>query len=540
MAELKQFTQEDIVNTHGDMFKYRDLYDGFHSKLFDRAKAQIESGEIIDRIEYGDVKAQNVQTPYIVVNISRMIVDIPTLFITRSLGKMQTNYPINEMEREDDFETDEEHIEGTSNNVFEDNLFDLQQETLDQIETNSNFSKWHGMNIKQWQIDGGIVAVPEFINGQIKLTFKERNVYYELDDGKTYQLRYIVERGEEKFIHVHEEIEGEDELIGSHTVYKMNEDGELSEVEDEELIFEITKLEREERNYILKGRKRTLFVYLPYNPTFMNEYGRSVLMGQEGKQDEVNWTVTRSAQVFERNGKPRISVSKEVMDRLMQVSMDKYGVDNKFDHRDLEVTTIDEDGRSLEIHQIDIAKIGDITYVKDIIKMMLMETQTSEKAIDFFTGEGGRAQSGTAKFYDLFLSIMKSEQMRKQYVEFIQQGVENCMWLLNQDNKDIIVEKPIIVQEDMMPVTSKETSTLNNQSYSAGTQSLEQTVRNNNPDKSEEWILDEVEKIEGERTSQDSFTLGRGNMTATNFNDNIDPDETEEKSLEEQLKEEME
>ena len=540
MAELKQFTQEDIVNTHGDMFKYRDLYDGFHSKLFDRAKAQIESGEIIDRIEYGDVKAQNVQTPYIVVNISRMIVDIPTLFITRSLGKMQTNYPINEMEREDDFETDEEHIEGTSNNVFEDKLFDLQQETLDQIETNSNFSKWHGMNIKQWQIDGGIVAVPEFINGQIKLTFKERNVYYELDDGKTYQLRYIVERGEEKFIHVHEEIEGEDELIGSHTVYKMNEDGELSEVEDEELIFEITKLEREERNYILKGRKRTLFVYLPYNPTFMNEYGRSVLMGQEGKQDEVNWTVTRSAQVFERNGKPRISVSKEVMDRLMQVSMDKYGVDNKFDHRDLEVTTIDEDGRSLEIHQIDIAKIGDITYVKDIIKMMLMETQTSEKAIDFFTGEGGRAQSGTAKFYDLFLSIMKSEQMRKQYVEFIQQGVENCMWLLNQDNKDIIVEKPIIVQEDMMPVTSKETSTLNNQSYSAGTQSLEQTVRNNNPDKSEEWILDEVEKIEGERTSQDSFTLGRGNMTATNFNDNIDPDETEEKSLEEQLKEEME
>lgn len=540
MAELKQFTQEDIVNTHGDMFKYRDLYDGFHSKLFDRAKAQIESGEIIDRIEYGDVKAQNVQTPYIVVNISRMIVDIPTLFITRSLGKMQTNYPINEMEREDDFETDEEHIENTSNNVFEDNLFDLQQETLDQIETNSNFSKWHSMNIKQWQIDGGIVAVPEFINGQIKLTFKERNVYYELDDGKTYQLRYIIERGEEKFIHVHEEIEGKDELIGSHTVYKMNEDGELSEVEDEELIFEITKLEREERNYILKGRKRTLFVYLPYNPTFMNEYGRSVLMGQEGKQDEVNWTVTRSAQVFERNGKPRISVSKEVMDRLMQVSMDKYGVDNKFDHRDLEVTTIDEDGRSLEIHQIDIAKIGDITYVKDIIKMMLMETQTSEKAIDFFTGEGGRAQSGTAKFYDLFLSIMKSEQMRKQYVEFIQQGVENCMWLLNQDNKDIIVEKPIIVQEDMMPVTSKETSTLNNQSYSAGTQSLEQTVRNNNPDKSEEWILDEVEKIEGERTSQDSFTLGRGNMTATNFNDNIDPDETEEKSLEEQLKEEME
>lgn len=527
MAELKSFTQEEITETHGDMFLYRDLYDGRHSKLFDRAKALIEQGEIIDRIEYGDVKAQNVQTPYIVVNISKMIVDIPTLFITRSMGKLQTNYPINEIEDDEDFNTEDNHIEGTQDDSLNGELFDLQQETLDQIEVNSNFNKHHGMNIKQWQIDGGIVAVPEVINGQVKLSFKERNVYYELEDGKTYQLRYIVERGDDKYVHVHEEVEGEDELTGSHTVYHMDDNGDLQIVDDEEIIFDITKLERDQRNYVLKGRKRTLFVYLPYSPTFMNRYGRSVLMGQEGKQDEVNWTMTRTAQIFERNGKPRISVSKEVMERLIDVSRQRYGVEDKFDHRDLEVTTIDEDGQSLQIHQIDISKIGDITYVKDVIKMMLMETQTSEKAIDFFTSEGAQAQSGTAKFYDLFLSIMKAEQMRDEYIEFIQQGVENCMWLLNLDNKDLIIEKPIIVQRDIMPVTSKETSTLNNQSYAAGTQSLEQTVRNNNPDKSEEWIMEEVEKIEAERTSQDSMSLLRGNMTGLNFNDNKeDEDET--------------
>ncbi len=536
MAELKSFTQEEITETHGDMFLYRDLYDGRHSKLFDRAKALIEQGEIIDRIEYGDVKAQNVQTPYIVVNISKMIVDIPTLFITRSMGKLQTNYPINEIEDDDEFNTDDQHIEGTQDDSFNSELFDLQQETLDQIETNSNFSKHHGMNIKQWQIDGGIVAVPEVINGQVKLSFKERNVYYELEDGKTYQLRYIVERGDDKYVHVHEEVEGEDELTGSHTVYHMDDNGDLQLVDDEEIIFDITKLEKELRNYVLKGRKRTLFVYLPYSPTFMNRYGKSVLMGQEGKQDEVNWTMTRTAQIFERNGKPRISVSKEVMERLIDVSRQRYGVEDKFDHRDLEVTTIDEDGQSLQIHQIDISKIGDITYVKDVIKMMLMETQTSEKAIDFFTSEGAQAQSGTAKFYDLFLSIMKAEQMRDEYIEFIQQGVENCMWLLNRDNSDIIIEKPIIVQKDMMPVTSKETSTLNNQSYAAGTQSLEQTVRNNNPDKSEEWIMEEVEKIEAERTSQDSMSLLRGNMTGLNFNDNKE-DEEETNPVDEELKE---
>ncbi len=536
MAELKSFTQEEITETHGDMFLYRDLYDGRHSKLFDRAKALIEQGEIIDRIEYGDVKAQNVQTPYIVVNISKMIVDIPTLFITRSMGKLQTNYPINEIEDDEDFNTEDNHIEGTQDDSLNGELFDLQQETLDQIEVNSNFNKHHGMNIKQWQIDGGIVAVPEVINGQVKLSFKERNVYYELEDGKTYQLRYIVERGDDKYVHVHEEVEGENELTGSHTVYHMDDNGDLQIVEDEEIIFDITKLERDQRNYVLKGRKRTLFVYLPYSPTFMNRYGRSVLMGQEGKQDEVNWTMTRTAQIFERNGKPRISVSKEVMERLMQVSNERYGVDNKFDHRDLEVTTIDEDGQSLQIHQIDISKIGDITYVKDVIKMMLMETQTSEKAIDFFTSEGAQAQSGTAKFYDLFLSIMKAEQMRDEYIEFIQQGVENCMWLLNRDNSDIIIEKPIIVQKDMMPVTSKETSTLNNQSYAAGTQSLEQTIRNNNPDKSEEWIMEEIEKIEAERTSQDSMSLLRGNMTGLNFNDNKE-DEEETNPVDEEVKE---
>ncbi|MEX6015172.1 hypothetical protein [Mammaliicoccus sciuri] len=536
MAELKSFTQEEITETHGDMFLYRDLYDGRHSKLFDRAKALIEQGEIIDRIEYGDVKAQNVQTPYIVVNISKMIVDIPTLFITRSMGKLQTNYPINEIEDDEDFNTEDNHIEGTQDDSLNGELFDLQQETLDQIEVNSNFNKHHGMNIKQWQIDGGIVAVPEVVNGQVKLSFKERNVYYELEDGKTYQLRYIVERDDDKYVHVHEEVEGENELTGSHTVYHMDDNGDLQLVDDEEIIFDITKLEREQRDYVLKGRKRTLFVYLPYSPTFMNRYGRSVLMGQEGKQDEVNWTMTRTAQIFERNGKPRISVSKEVMERLMQLSEQRYGVENKFDHRDLEVTTIDEDGQSLQIHQIDISKIGDITYVKDIIKMMLMETQTSEKAIDFFSSEGAQAQSGTAKFYDLFLSIMKAEQMRDEYIEFIQQGVENCMWLLNRDNSDIIIEKPIIVQKDMMPVTSKETSTLNNQSYAAGTQSLEQTVRNNNPDKSEEWIMEEVEKIEAERTSQDSMTLLRGNMTGLNFNDNKE-DEEETNPVDEELKE---
>ena len=65
---------------------------------------------------------------------------------------------------------------------------------------------------------------------------------------------------------------------------------------------------------------------------------------------------------------------------------------------------------------------------------------------------------------------------------------------------------------------------MNNTSYQAGTQSLEQTVRNNNPEKTDAWVENEVERIEGDKTSQDSFSMAMGNQTAWNFNNNRDED----------------
>src|SRR5699024_11769690 len=87
--------------------------------------------------------------------------------------------------------------------------------------------------------------------------------------------------------------------------------------------------------------------------------GTSCLKGQDGKQDEVNWTLTRNAITFERNGKPRLAVSKEVMQALMDKAQERYGDENKIDHRDLDVTEMDEHGNAIEVIQIDITKIGD-------------------------------------------------------------------------------------------------------------------------------------------------------------------------------------
>ena len=216
------------------------------------------------------------------------------------------------------------------------------------------------------------------------------------------------------------------------------------------------------------------------------------------------------------------------MQELQRISLERYGTEGNFDHRDLEVTEIDEEGNSLVIHQIDVSKIGDITYVKDIIRMMMMETQTSEQAIDFLQSSGSTSsQSGVAKFYDMLISIMKAEHLREQYVSFIRRGVESCLWLLERDNKDIKVEKPNIPQKEIIPVTSKEVAEENIMKYQGKAQSLEQTVRNMNPEHSEEWIMNEVESIEADSVSTDSMSLIRGNMSALNFNDNK-PIENEE------------
>lgn len=513
MVKLTKFTNDDIEKVHGSIEMYRAIYEGRHYEVFPRAKQLIRQGEIIGKINYGSMNGNDMKVPYVIANISKMIVDVPSMFINRSLGKVTTNKE-KELEETDGEEIDIEELK---------EIKELQQSFIDEIVENTNLIKWHSMNLKQWQIDGGIVAVPEILNGNPRIAFKERTSYYELDDGVTYQMRYVItDENDNKYLHVHEEVENPNYVEGTHTLYSYNNTAtELVEVTDNDTIQEITSVNPEDRHYILHNRNKTLFQYLPFEPTFDNQMGNSAIKGQEGKQDEVNWTLTRTAQVFERNGRPRVAIPKDVFEEIQDRAEQRYGDRNKIDNQDLEVTSIDEDGQSIRVLQIDTDKIGDISYLKNIVKIMLMETQTSEKAVDFFNTEGkSYAESGTAKFYDLFLSIMKAEKLRDEYVEFIQKAFTDCLWLYQQSDSRVIIEKPDIKQAEMLPVTSKERREMNNASYQAGTQSLEQTIKNINPEKTDAWVENELERIEGEKSSVDSFGLFAGNQTSRNFNDN--------------------
>lgn len=529
MPTWEKFDKETIEKTHDKLFFYRDLYEGKHSEIFPRAKELIEKGEITDNIMYGAHYAQNVQTPYIVANISKLIPEIPAMLVSRSIGDIKSSL-FTESTQNLDVDTDDATDDAADpliDSPDNEEVANMQQKLIKQICDNSKLEFEHWGNIVQQQVDGGLVGVPWLDERGLRLEFKARDVYYPHEDGMGVDLAYEVEIDDKEYLHIYrEEIvrdENDNSVIGlqtSHILYRLNDQRKTEDLSDEE-----TKelLGLKELVKVYEGRTQPFVIYWPNQKTFMHPLGTSSLKGQDGKQDEINWTLTRNAITFERNGKPRIAVSKDVMQALQDKAYERYGDEAKIDHRDLEVTTFDEDGKALEVIQIDISKIGDVSWVKDLIKLMLMETQTSEKMIDFYMDSGGgAAQSGVAKFYDLFVSLLKAEQIRDEYIYFLKHLFESALWLAHYNDSSVVVEEPEITIKSMIPISRKELVEENNLAYKDGTQSLETTIRRNNPNASEVWIEEELERIEEESQSDDTASLLRGRSGLMNFMDNRD------------------
>lgn len=521
MPNWEKFDAEVIKQTHGNIFYYRDLYEGKHSEIFPRAIDLIAKGEITDNIMYGAQQAQNVQTPYIVANLCKLIPEIPAMLVSRSIGNIQSSLSPDDFQAEEINEETDEIVDNPRDEITE--MINVQQEIIDQIEKNSNLTFEHWGNILQQQLDGGLVGVPWKDERGLRLEFKARDVYYPHDDGLGADLAYEIEIEGKEYLHIYREQVKDDDLHTSHILYSLNEQKKTEEVEEEtaKKLLGMKELEK-----VYPGRGRPFIIYWPNEKTFMNPLGSSCLKGQDGKQDEINWTLTRNAITFERNGKPRIAVSKEIMQALEDKAYERYGEEGRIDHRDLEITTFDDHGKALEVIQIDVTKIGDIQWVKDLMKLMLMETKTSEKVVDFYmdkTSSNG-AQSGVAKFYDLFTSLVKAEQIQSEYIYFLQQLIESALWLANFNDDAVVIEEPEILLKSMIPISRKELIEENNLAYTDKTQSLETTVRRNNPNASEEFIQEEIARIEAEKSGDDTFSLLRGRQTIQQMMGNRDKD----------------
>lgn len=538
----KNFDKKFIEEKHGRLYYYRDLYEGKHAKIFKRAQKLIEEGEIVANILENQREVRFAQTPYIVANITKLIVDVPAILVSRSIGKITSSLDADAEQIAASNEATDDEIEGPDQQNANGTILDLQNEMIRQIVLNSKLEGEHWGNIVQQQLDGGLVGVPWDDARGLRIEFKARDVYFPHEDDLGADLSYSRTFDDMNYLHVYRErimkdgdtAEGpggedytaaQDGLYCTHRLFLLGSGGivEESEVDPVEAA-DMLNMPEEDLAQWYEGRQRTFIRYWANEKTFMNPLGVSVLKGQEDKQDEINWTLTRNAAVFERNGKPRLAINKDLATALQKEMVRLYGQEakGKFDHRQLEVVSMDAAGKSMEIIQIDISKIGDVQWVKDLIKLMLTETKTSEKAIDFYMDQGGgAAQSGVAKFYDLFISLMKAEMLQKEYIHFLKGLVEDALWLANQNDPAVRIEQPEVIIDEMFPVQRKEVIEENLLAFKDGAQSRETTVTKINPHNSEEWVEEELARIAAEKASDNSSTLGLpGRQTIGNLLDN--------------------
>lgn len=542
LYQYKEFNEDFIEKIHGRLYFYRKLYQGKHTEIFERAQKLIESGEIIDNLLNKSIETQFNKSPYIVANISKLIVNVPATLVARSIGKIDTSLDADSVAAEAaNSETDDQLEEGQGG--VNEEILNLQQELIRQIVLNSKLDSQHRMNVAQHQIDGGLVGVPWLDDRGLRIEFKARDVYFPHEDDLGADLSYSRTFDEVEYLHIYRErvyqagekeedgefVAPEEGLRAEHILYELGKGGVVTDSRvDPDKAAELLGMEVDELEQFYPTRTRLFIRYWANEQTFMDPLGVSALVGQEGKQDEINWALTRNAFVFERNGKPRIAINKELANALQKNMIKIYGegARGKFDSKQLEIFTMDENGKSMEIFQIDISKIGDVAWVKDLIKLMLMETQTSEKAIDFYMSEsGGAAQSGIAKFYDLFLSLMKAEQLQHEYIAFLKGLIEDALWLQNKQDPAVRIEEPEIGLKEMIPIQRKEVIEENMMLHAAANgktaQSLETTLRKINPHWSEDKIQEELLSIEVEKMSADSTSLGAtGAQTVANFLDN--------------------
>lgn len=537
-----KWNSEIIEKTHGRVEFYRDLYDGKHNEIFPRAKNLIESGEVVEVIQNGVNTAIKLQPPYIVANVAKLVVDIPAMLVSRAVGKptLIDDQKLVDPEYVAPEQTEvETEVETETKPTDEGGTISLSKIITD-IHDRSRLSFEHWTNITQHQVDGGIVGVVINDDNGIRIQTKARDMYFPHEDGLGCDLVYDKKLYEETdtngkdiygdYIHIHREYIESGTLHTEELLFQKSSEGgadALEQIEDETEVARLLEMEIGDIKQEYADRDRPFVVYWANDKTFRDELGQSALKNQEAKQEEINWTLTRNAIVYQRNGKPRIAVSKEIFKTLEERAYERYGDETKIDSDDLEITTFDEKGKAIEVVQIDVSKIGDIAWVKDLMKLMFVETRTSEKAVDFYLeGSGSPAQSGIAKFYDLFVSIMKSEKIATEYIEFLEELFENALYFIQKDFPELEITRPQIPLKEMIPVQRKEMIETENAAYGGGDgiQSLEQSVKRANPHWTDEEVESELDRIEEGKATPNSTNLaaGAGSTNLQNLLDNRD------------------
>lgn len=473
----KKFPPPPFDQELADIDYYRKLYDGEHTEIFPRSR-QTVTDTIIRRRRVGKRRWQEVSEKvstsdiYVIVNFTPLIAEIPADLINRALGNISAD-------------TEEgpelEFVEGV---VQASKIAD---------------SIWAA--VVQHQTDGRVAyRVRRNESGKTWFEWILGDQYLPHDDGEGADITWIEEHGDEqnpkKYLRVERHRLESGGLTVRQKVFLMNGDNvgdeiDIGEYASEYGLYIPEDIEWPDVDELLCG-------LVTNDATLKKPRGRSALRDVDTIQEEINWTITRDAVVFDKHGKPKLAIPRKLWDTVANQNAQHYGGQRFVRNADLEVVSYDENNGAVPMYITWDARLEQsFKHVDRLIKYMLAITKTSPQAAGL---EEATGQSGVALLYLWIQSVIKAEAIKEKFDTAIKDAIRKCMILENKlGGQQLEIKDPVIEWGDMMPKADSEKDSEETEKYTAGVQSLETTIRRMHPDWSEESIYAEIEKIQNEK-----------------------------------------
>lgn len=455
---------------------YRLLYEGEHAEIFPRAQSVTKERRLVRRRvgvrSWRQVeKVFSADNQYIVANFSSLVAEVPADLLNRSLGNISADVE-----------------EGP------------ELEFVSSVVTASKPNEKVWAAVTQHQVDGMVAyRVRRDESGAVWFEWILGDKYLPHNDGRGADIAWIEEWGEgnrkDRFLRVERQRIESDGLTIQQLVFKMEGDNVADEIEIDTYAAEY-RLEIPE-DAMLTGVNELLCGAITNDDTLLYPRGRSALRNIDGLQEEINWTITRDSIVFEKHGKPKLAIPKGLWDTVANDNHKNYG--GRFvRNADLEVVSYNENNGAIPMYITWDAKTQQsFEHVTRLIKYMLAISKTSPQAAGL---EEGKGDSGVALLYLWIQSVIKAEAIKDKFDTGIKDAIRKCMLLENAlGSGGLKVANPVIEWSDMLPKADSERNKEEDEAYTAGTQSLETTVRRKHPDWSEKAILAEIEKIKNEQ-----------------------------------------
>lgn len=217
-------------------------------------------------------------------------------------------------------------------------------------------------------------------------------------------------------------------------------------------------------------------------------------------QDEANNRFSQIAKIMDKHADPKMRGPAEAMETTS--SGEKYLDIKKYNYFPYKENGVKPEYITWEA-QLDHA-FKEIDY---ILKMMFMVTETSPAA--FGLEEGGVAESGRALKFRLMRTLAKTARKKRYYDYAIKKALEVAQMVEQKYGSGGEVQEINIEWRDGLPDDPKETAEETEILDRAGAISLEQKIRKNHPNWTDEEVNQEVNRIKAEQRE-----MQRNNMIA--------------------------